>query len=156
MLLMMSCGLLDFDVGSKIWDDHLLEHLGYVGISSPGPTIIIKPFFTLFKMVPPSSNLTRRLLLIPQSKSVYPSHSTDFGASITRRLISTYNAGVDASMNTHLSSETHFEREESSRLRPLKCQGKQHSLLYSSRQLESRDFAGRRHTTNQTEKTNCR
>nr|VDC91839.1 unnamed protein product [Brassica oleracea] len=79
MLLMMSCGLLDFDVGSKIWDDHLLEHLGYVGISSPGPTIIIKPFFTLFKMVPPSSNLTRRLLLIPQSKSVYPSHSTDFG-----------------------------------------------------------------------------
>ncbi|WZZ64239.1 hypothetical protein YC2023_075609 [Brassica napus] len=45
--------------------DWLDPHLGYVGIPSPGPAIIIKPLFTLFKSVPASSNLTRRLLQTP-------------------------------------------------------------------------------------------
>ncbi|KAF3595700.1 hypothetical protein DY000_02020418 [Brassica cretica] len=77
-LASVACHFYSSRVNDKNYD-WLDPHLGYVGIPSPGPAIIIKPLFTLFKIAPPSSNPTRRLLLIPQSKSVYLSHSTDFG-----------------------------------------------------------------------------
>ncbi|KAF2552724.1 hypothetical protein F2Q68_00033534 [Brassica cretica] len=41
-------------------------------------------------MAPPSSTPRKRLLLIPQSKSVSPSHSTDFGTDRKQQVKLTY------------------------------------------------------------------